>query len=530
MKKLISLITSGMLAVIPAVQVQLYACADEFSVLSVSEKVTSLTDTSITEAINPNKQESENQPVTTDITGNSDIYEPIVTTQAPPSDNEIRAVIEYDPNKIVNLNIGEELDLNSINLGISVWGFESNNDFFEISSEVLNYKFSIGSGKHSNCYTYDTSDIDTSTAGLYTIKVNPLPNVSEKFVFENSSSSKIPNGEYEFTIQDRPFYIMVEVIDHSATATTEPNFTDITTTTSTTTKVYTTATEKTGTDINTTTITSDKIIIKDYAIKLEYDDSPMKIGEKRAIHVYNPITGEPESITEFSFDSNITASCSPENDKLYITALESGEAKIYIFGTGCAFGSYAYLTVTDEQFYENISTSLNTATTTTTTAATTMSSNSQTSAPSTESDANTTVVVMDYRTQLEYDNSPMKIGEKRAIRLYNPATGTTSGAYISEASSNISVSYEPNSDTVYITALESGDITLYIRESSCAFGNYVNLTITEELLSENNNKTPLPEQLPQTGYSYIYKWILYFAVLITTSGTVITIYSKKKVK
>ncbi len=256
----------------------------------------------------------------------------------------------------------------------------------------------------------------------------------------------------------------------------------------------------------------------------------MKIGEKRAIHVYNPITGEPESITEFSFDSNITASCSPENDKLYITALESGEAKIYIFGTGCAFGSYAYLTVTDEQFYENTSTSLNTATTTTTTATTTMSSNSQTSAPSTESDANTTVVVMDYRTQLEYDNSPMKIGEKRAIRLYNPATGTTSGASISEASSNISVSYEPNSDTVYITALESGDITLYIRESSCAFGNYVNLTITEELFSENNNKTPLPEQLPQTGYSYIYKWILYFAVLITTSGTVITIYSKKKVK
>ncbi|MDE5936115.1 MAG: hypothetical protein K2G83_01745, partial [Ruminococcus sp.] len=281
MKKLISLITSGMLAVVPAVQVQLYVYADEVSVPAVSETVRSLTDTSITEAINPNKQESENPPVTTDITSNYDTDEPIVTTQAPPDAGEIRAVIEYDPNDIVTLNIGEELDLNSINLGVGVWGFESESDFFEINSKVLGYKFSIGSGKHSNCYTYDTDEVDTSTAGIYSIKVNPIPNVSEKFVFENSSSNKIPNGEYEFTIQDRPFEITVEVIDPSVSITTEPNYTGITTTTTSSTIIYCT---------ETTVTTQAPPDVDEIRAVIEYDPNDivtLNIGEELDLNSIN---------------------------------------------------------------------------------------------------------------------------------------------------------------------------------------------------------------------------------------------------
>ena len=128
---------------------------------------------------------------------------------------------------------------------------------------------------------------------------------------------------------------------------------------------------------------------------------------------------------------------------MYVTALSEGSAKLYIRESDCAFGAYAYLTVEEE-------------TTTTTTP------------------------VIDYATQLEYDNSPMAVGETRAIRFYHPKTNTAKGGSIYEVSENLSISYEEGSDTVYVTALSEGSAKLYIRESDCAFGAYAYLTVENE--------------------------------------------------
>ncbi len=92
----------------------------------------------------------------------------------------------------------------------------------------------------------------------------------------------------------------------------------------------------------------------------------------------------------------------------------------------------------------------------------------------------TTTAVHCYATQLDYDDSPMAVGETRAIRFYHPATNTATGGSMDEVSENISISYEEGSDTVYVTALAEGSAKLYICESDCAFGAYAYLTVEDE--------------------------------------------------
>jgi len=192
-------------------------------------------------------------------------------------------------------------------------------------------------------------------------------------------------------------------------------------------------------DYTTTTTT----IVRDYATQLEYDNSPMAVGETRAIRFYHPKTNTAKGGSIYEVSENLSISYEEGNDTVYVTALSEGSAKLYIRESDCAFGAYAYLTVEEE-------------TTTTTTP------------------------VIDYATQLEYDTSPMAVGETRAIRFYHPATNTAKGGSLDEVSENLSVSYEEGSDTVYVTALSEGSAKLYIRESDCAFGAYAYLTVEAE--------------------------------------------------
>lgn len=102
-------------------------------------------------------------------------------------------------------------------------------------------------------------------------------------------------------------------------------------------------------------------------------------------------------------------------------------------------------------------------------------------------------VVVDCKTQLEYDNSPMTVGETRAIRFYHSDELTGSMAHISEVSSNISYTYEEGSDTIYITALEAGTATMYIQDTNCAFGDYATIEIKEPETTEPTTEEPTTE-------------------------------------
>lgn len=112
---------------------------------------------------------------------------------------------------------------------------------------------------------------------------------------------------------------------------------------------------------------------------------------------------------------------------------------------------------------------------TTTTATTTTTTTTETTTTTTES--STTTIIFDYATKVEYDDSPMEIGETRAVRFYHPETGTAANAQFMEVSDNITYEYEEGSDTVYITATASGDAKMYILAEGCAFGAYVNLEV-----------------------------------------------------
>lgn len=96
----------------------------------------------------------------------------------------------------------------------------------------------------------------------------------------------------------------------------------------------------------------------------------------------------------------------------------------------------------------------------------------------------TTTAVFDYATMLEYDNSPMKVGETRKVRVYNPHLSNMKVNSIYESTNNISCSYDKNSDTVTITALAEGNAKAYIIGSGCAFGSYLNIEILPESATE----------------------------------------------
>ncbi len=121
-----------------------------------------------------------------------------------------------------------------------------------------------------------------------------------------------------------------------------------------------------------------------------------------------------------------------------------------------------------------------TGTTTTTTATTTpISTTDGIYTTTTTTVTTTTTIHYDYRTELEYDSSEMKIGETRAIYFYNAYSGVGTDPFIGEVSDNISYAYVEGTNVIYITALAAGEAKLYIREGTCAFGAYVNITVTE---------------------------------------------------
>ncbi len=189
-----------------------------------------------------------------------------------------------------------------------------------------------------------------------------------------------------------------------------------------------------------------------YSTKVEYDTSPMKVGETRPIYFHHPMTMKSGDAMFLEVSSNLSYTYEPGVNAVFVTALAEGDAKMYVMAEGCAFGAYVNLTVEagtlpPTESYEE---------TTTTT---------------------TEEIHADYLTKVEYDNSPMQVGETRAIRFYHPETLKGGKGSIYEVSDNLSYTYEEGSDTIYVTALAEGDAKMYVMAEGCAFGSYVRLTV-----------------------------------------------------
>ena len=183
------------------------------------------------------------------------------------------------------------------------------------------------------------------------------------------------------------------------------------------------------------------VIEEDYVTALDYDNSPMKIGETRAIRYYhpeNPYTLVGCWIVDEA-SSNISYVLDESSGNVYVTALAAGDASIYIGADGCAFGSYARFTIEP-----------------------------------------------DLAPVLEYDRSPMKVGETRRIRYYHPERADKfEGCYlqgmdyevfdcmVTDQNGNI----PGDGGYIYVTALAAGKVDITVSMDDCTLTSNVRLTI-----------------------------------------------------
>ena len=97
----------------------------------------------------------------------------------------------------------------------------------------------------------------------------------------------------------------------------------------------------------------------------------------------------------------------------------------------------------------------------------------------------TTTAIIDYAVKVEYDKSPMKTGEKREVKFYNPETKTAKNGKVNTSSDCISIDYEEGKDTFTVTALKEGKAEIYVTAAGCAFGAYVYIEVSSAEQTEN---------------------------------------------
>ena len=281
------------------------------------------------------------------------------------------------------------------------------------------------------------------------------------------------------------------------------------------------------TDTTTTAVITTTAEI-DYATNLNYDNSLMKVGETRKILVSHPVTGSTSPIKIDDIYDNVEVSYEEGTDAVYVTALAPGNAMVYIWGSGCSFGSYAEFTVIDDdtvierlefsilpdkidyQLGEELdltglklSGTFTSGTVHTTfydqdaqsfvdkgfiTIDTSRYNNTEYGAYSIIVNYDTRFISYcvyiedpntppDYTVELEYDDKYLLVGETRAIRVINPAAEKAVIKSVS-CSENLEYHYEEGSDIVYVTAVSGvtgySSVTdnswVFVEAEGCTFG------------------------------------------------------------
>ena len=172
---------------------------------SVTEPAYIAATTTVTEVIDPitTKSTSSDTVLTESrqTTTHTEELQP-ATVVLPPIENEIRAM--YTCQETYTVNVGEKFNPDDIELSVYARSAIPN-------QYKIDYKFTIGSGKHSDCFTYDAGGVDTSKPGTYYVKVTVLPNVKDTYVIDSSNSYNVPEGEYEMITEGIKMFSMIPV-------------------------------------------------------------------------------------------------------------------------------------------------------------------------------------------------------------------------------------------------------------------------------------------------------------------------------
>ncbi|MCR4638717.1 hypothetical protein [Ruminococcus sp.] len=259
-------------------------------------------------------------------------------------------------------------------------------------------------------------------------------------------------GKATITYKDRDVTVKayVTVSDAPADVTTSTAVWTVPTTTVTTTQTVTTS------------------VIYDFMPTVEFDTSPMKVGEVREGKFYNPETKKTDGGSVYAVFETVKVEYTEGGDTFKVTALEPGRAHINFGAKGCAFMGSVEFKVVDENGDSPTTT-------------TTKQANSQTTylTTATTTSTSTTTVIYDFWPTVEFDKSPMTAGETREGRFYNPETKKNEGGWVEARTDNISVEYTDGSDTFKVTALKAGEAMFGCWTNGCAFTGYVNIDIVE---------------------------------------------------
>ena len=88
----------------------------------------------------------------------------------------------------------------------------------------------------------------------------------------------------------------------------------------------------------------------------------------------------------------------------------------------------------------------------------------------------TTTAFIDYMTQVDYDKSPMKVGEVRRVEFSHP-TGATTGGSVYSSSDLIEITYEDGNNYFDVKALKEGEASISVHARGCVFDPTVTIKV-----------------------------------------------------
>lgn len=168
------------------------------------------------------------------------------------------------------------------------------------------------------------------------------------------------------------------------------------------------------------------------------DSIPMLKGESRKIYLSDPMSGKCGKITFGEYSDNILVEYHEGDNFLIVTALKAGDAKINnvnINLENCPYPICITLTVTEGY--------------------------------------------ADYRPDVNYEHTPLRVGETRKVYFAHPVRGKVKGN-ASTASKNIEVTYKEGDDFATVKALKEGSAEVAFSADGCAFSGYAYLTVVGE--------------------------------------------------
>ena len=317
--------------------------------------------------------------------------------------------------------------------------------------------FTVGSGRYSDLYTIDTSEVDNTQEGKYLVTLKPKAGASFRETSEYDTT-------FDITMQGKESYSYIMVYD--------------------------------------------KDRIKDTPIYLRFYTEDIEIT--RGLGMGIELCGAMASDVRYEIEDETIAKVSENSGSkyLFLEALKEGETTVNVY-TSDGRTTSEKIRVTPQSATTVTQTPPITTTTTladpnatttrqtTTTIATVYkwwydySSYTTTTAVYTMP-ATTTTAIGCWAPEIEFDTSPMEIGEVREGRFYNPETKKTKNGAVHTTSNNIKVEYTKGSDTFKVTALKAGSANISFYEKECALSGSLNITVSGEPEPPVSQTTTLP--------------------------------------